>query len=457
LLDSSPRKKVAVIGTGIAGLAAAWRTSLVHDVTVFEARATLGGHANTARIDLAGAAVAVDTGFIVFNPLSYPNFCAMLDHFDLASAVSDMSFSASVDDGDYEYSSDGIGGIFAQKRNILRPRMWAMLADLVRLYRSAPEFSTANDAETLDSFLEAKGYSDAFRNDHILPMCAAIWSSPVETMRHYPVRAFFDFFNNHRLLQFSGRPEWRTIPGGSVNYVERLRREISGKIELGCPVRRVRRTLAGVELVFDNDRSERFDDVIMACHSDQAIACLENDATPLERNYLGDIAYQTNTAYLHRDTTFMPCRRQAWASWNYRRAGRVGSDAETVSLTYWMNRLQPLDTSENVFVTLNPDCPPDPEHILRVDTYAHPVFDAAAIRAQKNLHTLQGQQNVWFCGAWLGSGFHEDGLQAGLAVAEALGAPVRPWRLDGATDRIHWPDHIAGRSDFAASPAALAS
>lgn len=435
-------KRIAVIGAGVSGLAAAWRLALTHDVTLYESAPTLGGHANTVAADISGRQISVDTGFIVFNPKNYPNFCALLDYFGIASSASDMSFSASIGDGNFEYSSDGIAGLFAQKRNWFRPRMWSMLADLVRLYRGGRSIQDDDLETTLDEFLVTHGYSETFREDHILPMCAAIWSSPVETMRHYPARSFFAFFENHGLLQFGERPEWRTVTGGSRTYVDALRRAFRGQVKLDRTVTNIERLPQGIAVLLDDGGRAIFDEVVLACHSDQALTCLGNQASVLERAVLGAIRYQPNTAILHRDTSFMPKKRAAWASWNYCRGQATGTPDSEVSLTYWMNRLQPLETDEPIFVTLNPDRAPDARQTIASFDYAHPVFDREALIAQEMLHEVQGQNRVWFCGAWMGSGFHEDGLQGGLAVAEALGAPIRPWEQDRAASRIHWPDYF---------------
>jgi predicted NAD/FAD-binding protein len=439
------RQKIAVIGSGIAGLAAAWRLSLTHDVTLYEADARPGGHANTRRVEVSGRMVDVDTGFIVYNPRNYPNFTPMLDWLGVDTAPSDMSFAASLDGGRFEYASNP-DGLFAQKRNLVRPRMWRMIGDILRLHGHARRGDMGDEARTLDEFLRGEGYSEAFREDHILPMCAAIWSSPVERMRGYPARAFFEFFTNHGLLQLADRPKWRTVKGGSRNYVERLLADFRGELRLAAPVRRLERDAAGVT-VHAAGRTDRYDRIVLACHSDQALALLDAP-DPLERDLLGAIAYRPNTAVLHLDTRLMPRRRSAWASWNYLESRRVPGGSNRISLTYWMNALQPLPTRTPVLVTLNPEIEPDPGLVLHTDHYDHPVFDSKAIAAQTRFGLLQGHRQTWYCGAWLGSGFHEDGIQSGLAVAEALGAPERPWGLDGTLTRIPWVS--AGR---AAQPA----
>ena len=432
------KKRIAVIGSGIAGLSAAWRLTLNHHVTLFEAAPRPGGHANTVNVEIDGSPVAVDTGFIVFNPANYPNFTAMLDLLGVESAPSDMSFAASLDGHGFEYSSRP-EGLFAQKRNLLRPRMWRMLGDLLRLHAHSKALDATSEQRSLDQFLRDEGYSRTFRDDHILPMCAAIWSSPVATMRGYPASAFFEFFRNHGLLQVFDQPAWRTIRGGSRNHVEALIDLFTGELRLATPVHSVTRSKDDVTLHFKNGEAMLFDEIVFACHSDQALALLAHP-TAQEINRLGAIRYRDNIAVLHTDTRLMPRRKSAWASWNYLdtpdKAGQ-----ERISLTYWMNRLQPLPTKKPVLVTLNPEIEPDPALVLHTDRYAHPVFDAAAMAAQQRIHEIQGENRSWYCGAWLGSGFHEDGLQSGLAVAEALGAPIRPWGLEGMTGRVVWPNH----------------
>jgi len=440
-MNQAPRH-IAVIGSGIAGLAAAWRLSTRHNVTLFEASGRLGGHANTADITIDGAKFGVDTGFIVYNPRNYPNFVGMLDHLQVQSSPSDMSFAASISDGGFEYSSNPTG-LFAQRRNLLRPRMWRMIADIMRLNRHARDPDRGTNALSLDEFLQAHGYSDAFREDHILPMCAAIWSSPVDQMRGFPADAFFRFFLNHGLLQLTDRPAWRTVTGGSQTYVRALSAAIAGHIKTDTTVHQVNRTPTGVTLTLDQGHRVEFDEVVFACHSDQALQLLD-DADPEETNLLSAIRYRPNTAVLHTDDRFMPRRRAAWASWNYLERGE--RDSREISLTYWMNRLQPLPTDQPVFVTLNPTTAPDPGRVLRTDHYAHPVFDHAALAAQSDFGEIQGRRGTWYGGAWLGSGFHEDGLQSGLRVADAIGADKRPWSAPDMDARIVWTNNRLGQS-----------
>ena len=418
---------IAVIGSGISGLSAAWLLGKSHQVTLFEADGRIGGHSHT--VDAGG--VAVDTGFIVFNEQTYPNLTALLRHLQVASDPTQMSFAVSLRDGAHEYSGSGLRGVFAQARNALRPRFWTMLRDLLRFYREAPGDLAALGDESLDAYLTRAGYSAAFREDHLYPMAAAIWSSPALGIRDYPAASFIAFCRNHNLLQTGARPPWHTVRGGSRSYVEALLGQFSGTVQRGTPVALIERHARGVTLA-TGEGAQHFDHVVIATHADQALAMLaEPDAA--ERDLLGKFAYSRNAAVLHSDPRLMPRRRKIWSAWNF----LAGDDpAESPAVTYWMNRLQQLDTAAPMFVTLNPLTPPDPALVHWQGTYLHPVFDGAAIAAQRELWSLQGRHNTWFCGAYFGAGFHEDGLQAGLAVAEQLGGLTRPWQLAEPSDRI---------------------
>ncbi len=419
--------KIAVVGTGIAGLSAAWLLSDAHEVTVFEQERRIGGHSNTVevlRADGSGT-VPVDTGFIVFNRWTYPNLCALFERLAVPTVASDMSFGVSIDGGRLEYAADGL---FAQKRNLLNPRFMLMLRDIVRFYREAPGVLTDPAAEglTLAEWLAGRRYGEAFARDHLLPMGAAIWSAPIGEMMGFPVRSFVRFFKNHGLLQIEDRPQWYTVAGGSREYVRRLSAPFADRIRTGAPVHGVRRTAMGVE-VRTAEGLQTFDEVVLACHSDEALGMLE-DAGADERAVLSAVRYQPNRAILHRDIGQMPRRRKAWASWNYL-ADAVREPGARVAVTYWMNRLQSLDPADPLFVTLNPLRPVDPATVVTTVDYAHPIFDTAAVAAQERLPSVQGRDRVWFCGAWCGFGFHEDGLASGLAVAEALGGVRRPWSV----------------------------
>jgi uncharacterized protein len=426
--------KIAVVGTGISGLSAAWLLSSRHDVTVYERADRVGGHSNTVLVHIDGRSVPVDTGFIVFNHLTYPNLTALFEFLRVPTEASNMSFSASLDGGRLEYCGTDLLGLFAQRRNLFRPRFLSMLADVVRFYRNA-----RNDGDGLDprmslgEYLLAKGYGPAFRDDHIVPMASAIWCSSPSDILDFPAASFIRFHDNHGLLQWGGRPVWRTVSGGSRSYVEQLIRPFAEHIKRDAAIIAVRRTNEGVAITDATGRKQHYDHVMLATHADQALAMLE-DSTPMECELLGAFRYSRNLAVLHTDTSFMPKRRAVWSSWNY--VSEAGACHQGVCVTYWMNLLQNLVTDTPLFVTLNPPRAPAAGTLLHSESYDHPIFDADAMAAQRRLWRLQGQRNTWFCGAYFGAGFHEDGLQSGLAVAEELGGVRRPWRVANESDRI---------------------
>jgi predicted NAD/FAD-binding protein len=424
------RLKVAVVGTGISGMAAAWLLAQRHEVTVYERADRVGGHSNTVPAGVGADAVPVDTGFIVYNERTYPNLTALFAHLDVPTAASSMSFSVSVDDGGFEYAGGcGLGGLLAQKRNLGRPRYWTMLRDLARFYRRAAADLPGLEASgaSLRAYLDAEGYGQGFREDHLLPMAGAIWSASAEAILDFPAASFIRFFANHGLLAFRDRPHWRTVIGGSRAYVERLTARYADRIRVGAGVAAIAREAGRVRVRDTRGRTETYDHVVIATHADEALQLLA-DPSGEEQRLLGAFRYSRNVAVLHADPALMPRRRAAWASWNH--IGR----GETATVTYWMNRLQPLPTERQLFVTLNP--PVMPRAAFRFETYEHPIFDAAAGHAQRHLWSLQGQRNTWYCGAHFGAGFHEDGLQAGLAVGEALGGVRRPWRVPDESGRI---------------------
>ena len=422
------RLRVAVVGSGVAALSCAWLLSRRHEVAIYERADRLGGHSNTVTARTADGEVAVDTGFIVFNEATYPNLIALFEHLGVKTRATDMSFAVSLNGGGFEYAAPGL---FAQKRNILRPRFWAMMGELLRFYREAPaDLAGLGDPSlTLGDYLVRRGYSPAFRNDHLLPMAAAIWSSATETLLDYPAQSFIRFFDNHGLLKLINRPTWRTVCGGSRTYVEKLALALEGGIRLGCEAVEVRRTKEGVRVRDSSGGEDIFDHVVLGAHADQSLVMLA-DASEQERGLLGAFRYSRNLTTLHTDAGLMPRRRGACASWNY-----IGAETG-LCVSYWMNRLQGLP-GQDLFVTLNPPRPPRPETLLRTELYEHPIFDPEAMHAQKQLWRLQGRGGVWFCGAYFGAGFHEDGLQSGLAVAEQLGGVRRPWSVANESGRIH--------------------
>jgi hypothetical protein len=432
------RLKIAVVGTGISGMAAAWLLSERHDVTVYERSEWPGGHSHTVDVPDGHAAIPVDTGFIVYNETTYPNLKALFAHLNVPTEPSDMSFAVSLDCGRLEYCAGAnFTGLFAQKRNIFRPRFWSMLTDIHRFYREAPtDIALLDELHTpLGDYLDMRNYGPAFRDDHLLPMAGAIWSAPPEAMLAYPAASFIRFHDNHGLLRVSDRPQWRTVAGGSRSYVERLTASYLDRIELGIAAKKVRRYRDRVGVLDAAGRVEWFDHIVIAAHADEALALLD-DPSSAERALLGAFSYSKNIAILHSDASLMPRRRAVWSSWNYIGPPYSGRDVNGCTVTYWMNRLQNISSTKQLFVTLNPQRAPDPDSVLATEAYDHPLFDTAAIRAQRRLWSLQGERNTWFCGAYFGAGFHEDGLQSGLAVAEALGGVRRPWAVPNESGRI---------------------
>ncbi|SDF78896.1 hypothetical protein SAMN05216241_102359 [Limimonas halophila] len=417
--------QIAVVGSGISGLGAAWALSRIHRVTLFEAQSRAGGHANTVDAPGPDGPRGVDTGFIVYNTRTYPNLMRLFDALGVATEPSTMSFAVSLDGRRREYAGH-LGGLFAQPANLLRAGHWRMLADIVRFYREAPGLLDApdGDAEPLGNYLDRKGYSRGFVEDHLLPMAAAIWSAPTAAIRAFPAASFVAFLANHGLLQFRDRPQWRTVTGGSRAYVDRILTELGDGVRLNTPVHAVRRTPSGVRIDSAAAQDEHFDQVVFATHADQALALLGADADGDEHEILGGFRYSRNTAIVHADPALMPRRRRVWSSWNYMATPMQGVERE-VSVTYWMNSLQNL-ARPDIFVSLNPLTEPDPATVFARTTYHHPVLDGAAVAAQRRLPEIQGRNRTWLCGAHCGYGFHEDGLASGLAVARALGSPA-PW------------------------------
>lgn len=430
-MTSNPQSRIAVVGGGVAGLSAAWLLSQRHEVTLLESDGRVGGHANTVEAPGLKEPVPVDTGFIVFNEPNYPNFTALLKHLGVESRPADMALSVSLDDGDFEYSS---GALFAQASNLFSARYWGMLRDVSRFYRQGPK--DLADLETpltsLEDYLETKGYCQAFRDDHLLPQAAAIWSTPLGAIRDYPAAALIRFFQNHGMMSLFGRGKWRTVSGGSRAYVAKLAAAFQGEIRTGARVSAIRRDPLGVEVRHASGRSERFDQVVIATHGDTALSLLD-DADGEERRLLSAFRYHRNLAVLHADARLMPRRKAAWESWNH--IGRRDAPGEGC-VSYWMNRLQTIRDAGDLFVTLNPTREIAPDKVIHTDVYDHPLFDAGAIAAQAELWSLQGARRTWFCGSYFGHGFHEDALQSGLAVAEAMGGARRPWQVESESGRI---------------------
>ncbi len=422
----SKSTRVAVIGSGISGLSAAWLLSRNFQVTLFEAGDYLGGHTNTVDVTMDGITAPVDTGFLVFNDRTYPNLVELFAVLGVQTAGSEMSFSVRVDDEHLEWAGNSLASVFAQRRNLVRREFWSMLKDILRFNRESRGLVATNlsDEISLGGFLDRGGYGRAFRDWYLLPMSGAIWSCPTKQMLEYPAETFFRFCHNHGLLQLTGRPAWKTVVGGGREYVRRLAASIYD-IRLACPVEFVERRSDGVRVGLGDGRTENFSQVVFACHSDQTLALLA-DAADAEKRVLSRFSYQPNHAVLHTDASLLPKNRDAWAAWNYV-AGAGEPDARPVSVSYLINKLQPLPFAAPVIVTLNPIRAPHVDTVIKAFNYAHPIFDREAIAAQRELPAIQGRRHTWYCGAWAGYGFHEDGLKSALTVANALGVQA-PWQ-----------------------------
>ncbi|KJS19424.1 MAG: NADH-ubiquinone oxidoreductase subunit 6 [Hoeflea sp. BRH_c9] len=426
-LNPGPKRlKIAVIGSGISGASAAWALHGMHDVSVYEQSERPGGHTATVDIDYDGSPISVDTGFIVYNELNYPNLTALFAHLGVNTHDSDMSFALSLDHGKLEWGGDSLSTLFAQKRNLLRPSFLLMLREILRFNRICLRDRADGHltSRSIGDYLNWRGFSPGFMNNYLVPIAAAIWSTPAKRMLEFPATYFVNFFENHRLIH-AERPVWRTVTGGSRNYLVELLAPLGDRLRLGAGVISVRRTIDGVDILDTTGRSECFDKVIVACHTDQALRILDRP-TPEERQILTAIPYGPNRVVLHRDERLMPKRKKVWASWNYLRSSDQRSDAN-VAVSYWMNRLQGIDASRPLFVTLNPDREPRSELVFGDYSFDHPQFGANAMEVQARLKAIQGDNHTHFAGAWTGYGFHEDGLNSGIAAAEALGATL-PWR-----------------------------
>jgi uncharacterized protein len=422
--------RVAVVGTGIAGNAAAYALAHAPHVTtldVYEAEPRIGGHSATVDVDYDGKRIAVDTGFIVYNTLNYPLLTAMFEHLGVETQASDMSFSVSIGRGDFEWigrTKDVFSGLFAQRRNIVNPRYLGMLLEILRFQKAARADLDAGrmTGMTLGDYIAAGRYSTYFRDRYIVPMGAAIWSTPVERMLDFPAENFVSFFENHKLMHWD-RPVWRTVTGGSRAYVEKLTAPFRERIRMGDPVVSVTRDTFAATLRTRSGTEERYDQIVLASHSDESLGMLA-DADEDETSILRSVEYRPNAVYLHRDESLMPKRREVWAAWNFlRESDRAQGD---VCVTYSMQHLQGIDPARPLFVTLNPPRPPKPELVFRTFNYAHPQFTQDAFAGQQLLKRVNGRNRVWFAGAWTGYGFHEDGLRSGLEAAAGLDAPT-PW------------------------------
>jgi len=410
--------KIAVIGTGISGLVAAYLLAEAHDITVFEANGYIGGHTHTVDVASPGGAVAVDTGFIVFNAKTYPNFIRLMETLGVAWQSSNMSFSVQCEKTGLIFSPSTLASLFAQRRNLVRPAFYRMLADAMRFRRRAADLiEQGDDRITLAAYLHKEKYSRGFIEHFIVPMGAAIWSADPQRFMHFPARYFVTFFHHHGFLNIREQPEWRTIKGGSSRYIAPLTRRFRDRIRLNTPVGRVRRHADKVEVTTGDGTDHRFDQVVIAAHSDQALRMLA-DPSPAETQILGAIGYQENFTVLHRDVSLMPSLRTAWASWNYRIPRKA---LDRVALTYNMNLLQNLPPQDPFCVTLNMADAIDPAKKIKEIVYHHPIYDPVSLAARKRREEINGVNRTWYCGAYWGYGFHEDGVNSALAVARHFG------------------------------------
>jgi predicted NAD/FAD-binding protein len=422
-------KKIAIVGSGISGLAVAHSLKGQADISLFEAGDYFGGHANTVDISLPTpqglVTHGVDTGFLVYNERTYPNLIKLFAELGVETSLSDMSFSVQAPrawgDEALEWSGSNLDTVFAQRRNLMRPQFYKMLLDVLRFNKLCTQIAVQQNEtamrQPLSEFLKQHQFGKAFQNWYFLPMMGCIWSCPTDQMLAFPVATMIRFCHNHGLLQISNRPRWFTVTGGSRNYVQKIVKGISDK-RLNTPVQLIERDDHGIRVVTQG-AAERFDEVVICTHSDQALRMLRAPSES-ETQYLSAIRYQDNIAVLHTDDSVLPSRRKAWAAWNYARAESEDQESSRVCLHYLLNKLQPLPYEQAVVVSLNPTQNIDPAKVIRSFEYAHPVFDLAAIEAQKHIRGIQGQQHTWYAGAWLGYGFHEDGLKSGLSVAKEL-------------------------------------
>lgn len=417
------KKRIAIIGTGISGLTCGYLLNKNHDITVFEANDYIGGHTHTVDVEVNGESHAIDTGFIVFNDWTYPNFIKLMEKLGVASQPTEMSFSVTNKSLDLEYNGNNLNSLFAQRRNLIRPQFWRLVRDILRfndLCKTKLKDISAADKTTLWEFIEKHKFSPIFAENYILPMCAAIWSTSLEGIKSFPLKFFLQFFNNHGLLNITNRPQWYTLIGGSRSYIKPLTKEFAEKIVLSCPVESVRKLDDGYELRFQNRKPEHFDEVILSCHSDQALKMLENPSSS-QTEILGAIPYASNEVVLHTDTSILPTRKLAWASWNYSLTGEESEKSKPATVTYDMNILQRLKANTTFCVTLNNTEAIDKTKILRSFNYSHPQFGPASMAAQKRRLEICGVDGMHFCGAYWYNGFHEDGVRSALDVCKRFG------------------------------------
>ena len=418
------RPSIAIIGSGISGLSAAYFLADKYRIKLYEKNDYLGGHSNTFMADYDGKKIPVDTGFIVFNHQTYPNLKRFFELLRVDCAKSNMYFAAKIDNGRFEYAGTNLATVFAQLKNLLNPQFWRMLLDIARFNKKAEDVlkKAFNANYTLSNLLDELGVKKYFREFYLLPMSGAIWSCPLETMLSYPAQSFVRFFKNHGLLTVADQPQWYTVKGGSIEYVKKISAKISDSVSLNDAALEVERCVDGV-LVKSKKGEEKFDSVLFACHGDQVLKILKNP-TAQERDIFSKFTYQENVAVLHRDQSLMPINKRAWASWVY---AKNGQESNGISVTYWMNNLQNIDHKFPLFVTLNPNQKIDSNKVFARFVYEHPVFDSAAIKAQKAIAEIQGTDRLYFCGAYQEYGFHEDGILSALGAINKMGVKA-PWQ-----------------------------
>ena len=413
--------KIGVIGSGVSGLVSALTLQEKFEVSLFEKNSKLGGHSNTVTIEQENNKYSVETGFIVLNDKNYPIFTSLLKHLNIGVNNSSMSFSVSVDKGQFEYSSSYIG-LLGQTKNIIDPKYWGMLRDINYFYTNAlKDVKDCPDNETLGQFLKRFNYSNKFIDYHLVPMTASIWSCPTKSILNFPIKSLLVFFENHKLLNIYNRPKWSTVNKGSREYVKKIQSLLKGKIYTNAKVNKISKSKEGIRVHYQ-DGIKTFDKVILACHADQSSEILIENFSE-EANLLKDFKYQKNTSILHSDINFMPKRKSVWSSWNYiTETGNSGN----LSITYWMNELQGINSSKPILLSLNPKILPNPDLIYGQYSYSHPILDNNAINIQKKLSSIQGKNNLWFCGAWTGFGFHEDGVKSAVEIANSHDIDL-PW------------------------------
>jgi predicted NAD/FAD-binding protein len=419
-------RRIGIVGSGIAGLSAAWLLKNRYEVVLYEQNDYLGGHTHTIEIAEGNKTIAVDTGFIVYNEPNYPLLTQLLKHLEIETQNTDMSFAVSIGSGALEYAGDNLKKLFAQKQNLIDYQFLKMIKEILSFNKQCQNFVHHDDHDlSLGDFLDLYGYSNQFRYDYLLPMAAAIWSCPTSTMLSFPFNSFAQFFRNHGLVKLKNRPQWKTLVGGSWQYVKIMASALGDRIKINQPVASVRRTANGVEVITKNGDKAHYDALIIASHADQAISLIEQP-TQLETELLNNFKYQENRVYLHTDRDLMPKLRNVWSSWNYMADDNQKTEQRSVSVSYWMNRLQRLQAEKDYFVSLNPLKAPRQEQQIKKMVYQHPVFDKDAMQAQQKLSEIQGKDRIWYCGSYFGYGFHEDALSSSVKIAAELGVK-EPW------------------------------